>query len=71
MVRVKQLNSSEIKEAKIIEVDNKRIWLVYMNGFKGNEFQVFGYDSDGNSIYYLDDTIPWNVEQKSFKSPYE
>ena len=71
VVRVKQLNSSEIKEAKMIEVDNKRIWLVYMNGFKGNEFQVVGYGSDGDSIYYLNDTIPWNVEQKPFKSPYE
>lgn len=68
VVRVKQRNSSEVKEAKIIEADNKRLWLVYMNGFKGDEFQVVGYDSNDKSIYQLDDTIPWNVEQKPIKS---
>lgn len=70
-VSVKQSNSSELKEAKIIEADNKRIWLVYMNGFKGSEFEVLGFGSDGTYICSLKDTTPWNVEQKPLKSPYE
>lgn len=63
-VSVKQSNSSEMKEAKIIEAGDKRIWFVYMNGFEGNKFEVLGYSSDGSCIYSFEDTIPWNVEQK-------
>lgn len=70
-VNVKQSNNSHVKEAKIIEAGGKRIWLVYMNGFEGTEFEVIGYSNDGSSIYSFKDTIPWNVEQKPLKSPYE
>lgn len=60
-----------MKEAKIIEAGDKRIWLVYMNGFKGNEFEVLGYDNDGTNIYSFEDTTTWNVEQKPLASPYK
>lgn len=70
-VNVKEGNSSEIKEAKIIEAGDKRIWLVYMDGFKGNEFEVLGYSDNGDNIYNFEDTLSWNVEEKPFKSPYK
>lgn len=70
-VIVKQGNSSEMKNAKIIDAGDTRIWLIYMNGFKGTEFEVIGYSSDGTEIYKFTDTIPWNAEQKPVKSPYE
>ena len=70
-VSVKQTNSSEIKDAKIIETDDYRIWLVYMNGFKGTKFEILGYSNDGTEIYKFEDTIPWSAEQKPLKSPYE
>ncbi len=70
-VNVKESKSSEMKEAKIIEAGDKRIWLVYMSGFVGNEFEVLGYSSDGECIYTYEDTIPWKVEQKPGKSPYK
>lgn len=70
-VVVQQNNSSKIKDAKIIEAGNKRIWLVYMEGFKGTEFEVIGYGSDGSYIYSFEDTISWNAEQKPLKSPYK
>lgn len=69
-VSVRQSNGSEVKEAKIIESGDKRIWLVYMSGFEGSEFEVLGYSNDGSCIYSFKDTIPWNVEQKPIKSPY-
>lgn len=70
-VNVKDSNSSEVKEAKIIEAGDKRIWLVYMDGFKGNEFEVLGYSGDGDYIYSFEDTFPWRVEEKPGKSPYK
>lgn len=70
-VAVKQNNSSKIKDAKIIEADNKRIWLVYMKGFTGTEFEIVGYNKNNDSIYTFKDTFSWSVEQKPFKSPYE
>ncbi|WP_291709424.1 hypothetical protein [Clostridium sp.] len=70
-VNVKESNSPEMKEAKIIEAGGKRIWLVYMSGFKGNEFKVLGYDGNGDYIYVFEDTFPWKVEQKPGKSPYK
>lgn len=70
-VNVKQTNSSEIKDAKIIETDDYRIWLVYMNGFKGKKFDILGYTNDGTEVYKFEDTIPWNAEQNPLKSPYE
>ena len=70
-VSVKQTNSSEIKDAKIIETDDYRIWLVYMNGFKGTKLEILGYSNDGTEIYKFEDTIPENTEQIPLKSPYE
>ena len=70
-VSVKQVNSSEVKMAKIIEAGDTRIWLVYMNGFEGSEFEIDGYSRNGTCIYSLKDTTPWEVEQKPIKSPYE
>lgn len=70
-VRVKRNNSTEIKDAKIIETDAYRIWLVYMNGFKGTKFDILGYSNDGTELYKFEDTIPQNAKQKPLKSPYE
>ena len=70
-VNVKENNSSEMKEAKIIEAGDKRIWLVYMDGFKGNEFEVLGYSDNGDNIYNFEDTLLWNVEEEPLKSPYQ
>lgn len=70
-VSVKQTNSSEIKDAKIIETDDYRIWLLYMDGFKGTKFEILGYSNDGTEIYKFEDIIPENADQKPLKSPYE
>lgn len=66
-VSVKRNNSSEIKDAKIIETDDYRIWLVYMDGFKGTKFDILGYSNDGTELYKFEDTIPQNAEQKPLK----
>lgn len=70
-VSVKRNNNSEIKDAKIIETDDYRIWLVYMNGFQGTKFDILGYSNDGSEHYKFEDTIPENAVQKPLKSPYE
>lgn len=70
-VSVKERNSSKIKNAEIINTSNGIIWLIYMDGFKGNEFEIIGYSSNGTELYKFTDTIPWNAEQKALKSPYE
>ena len=63
-VSVKQKNSSEIKDAKIIDTDDYRIWLVYMNGFTGTKFEILGYTNAGTKLYEFEDIIPENAEQK-------
>lgn len=68
---MKQTNNHEIKDAKIIYAGGNRIWLTYMNGFKGAEFEITGYTNAGKEVYKFTDTIPWNVEQKPLKSPYQ
>ena len=70
-VSVKQGDSSEIKDAKIIQAGDKRIWLVHMSGFKGIEFEVLGYNNNGDCIYSFEDTTTWNVEQKPLESQYK
>lgn len=70
-VNVRQSNNSEIKNAKIIDTGDIRIWLIFMEGFKGTAFEIVGYNNSEKEIYKIQDTIPWNVEQKAQKSPYE
>ncbi|MBE6055133.1 MAG: hypothetical protein E7212_14760 [Clostridium sartagoforme] len=70
-MNVKESNSSEVKTAKIIDAGDKRIWLVYMDGFKGNEFEVLGYSDGGDYIYSFEDTFSWNVEKKPVRSSYK
>ncbi|MDU5107347.1 hypothetical protein [Clostridium sp.] len=70
-VNVRQSNNSEIKNAKIIDTGDIRIWLTFMEGFKGTDFEIVGYNNSEKEIYKIQDTIPWNVEQKAQKSPYE
>ncbi|WP_268873152.1 hypothetical protein [Clostridium nigeriense] len=42
-----------------------------MEGFKGTDFEIVGYNNSEKEIYKIQDIIPWNVEQKAQKSPYE
>jgi len=58
-------------QAKIIEAEGKKIWLVYMNMFQGSDFDIVGLSSDGKEIVKIDgDTAPYYADQKPFKSTY-
>ena len=57
-------------EAKIINANGTKIWLVYMNKLEGSEFEIIGLSSDGKEVAKIKDNIsPWYAEQKPFKSP--
>lgn len=70
-VSVKQVDTSELKKAKIIDTKSEKIWLVYMEGFKGQNFEIIGYDKEGKEIYKLEETTSWRVEQEPMESPYK
>ncbi|WP_032123071.1 hypothetical protein [Clostridium amazonitimonense] len=58
-------------EAKIINADDTRIWLVYMNKFQGSTFEIIGISADGEVLTKIEDDIsPYYAEQKPFKSNY-
>ncbi|EQB85848.1 hypothetical protein J2Z44_002287 [Clostridium punense] len=59
-------------QAKIIEAEGKKIWLVYMNRFQGSDFDIVGLSSDGKEIVKIDgDISPYYADQKPFKSTYQ
>lgn len=59
-------------QAKIIEAEGKRIWLVFMNRFQGSDFDIIGLSSDGKEIVKIDgDIAPYYADQKPFKSTYK
>lgn len=59
-------------QAKIIEAEGKRIWLVFMNRFQGSDFDIVGLSSDGKEIVKVDgDISPYYADQKPFKSTYK
>jgi len=59
-------------QAKIINANGMRIWLVYMNKFQGSDFDIIGLSADGKELTKIDGNIsPYYAEQKPFKSPYQ
>lgn len=59
-------------QAKIIEAEGKKIWLVYMNRFQGSDFDIVGLSSDGKEIVKIDgDISPYYADQKPFKNTYQ
>ena len=56
------------KEAKIIDADGERIWLVYMDGFQGSDFDIVALSGEGKEISRVSDDIsPLYAEQKASK----
>jgi hypothetical protein len=56
------------RQAKIIESSGARIWLVYMNGLEGSDFDIKGYSKEGKELVKIDGSIsPLYVEQKPIK----
>jgi len=72
-VKIKEsTNESGWKSVKIIEADNKRIWLLYMNGFTGSTFDIVGVSEDGKDLVNIYDNFsPWTADQKPVRSPYK
>ncbi|MDF2587893.1 MAG: hypothetical protein K0S41_1734 [Anaerocolumna sp.] len=67
-IRIVEKKSGAQKQAKIIETNGTRLWLVYMNSFKGSEFDITGYSSDDKELVKIDGNIaPLYVEQKPYK----
>ena len=59
-------------QAKIINANGTRIWLVYMNKFEGSDFNIIGISADGKELTKIDGNIsPYYAEQKPFNSPYK
>jgi hypothetical protein len=55
-------------EAKIINANGTRIWLVYMNKFEGSDFDIIGLSAEGKELAKIDgDISPYYAEQKPFK----
>lgn len=56
------------REAKIINANGTRIWLVYMNKFEGSDFNIIGLSADGKELAKIDgDISPYYAEQKPLK----
>jgi hypothetical protein len=56
------------KQAKIIESNGTRIWLVYMNPFKGSDFDITGYSRENKELVKIDGNIaPFYADQKPVK----
>ncbi|MDF2883558.1 MAG: hypothetical protein K0R54_4115 [Clostridiaceae bacterium] len=56
------------REAKIINANDKRLWLVYMNKLEGSDFDIIGLSADGKELTKIDgDISPYSAEQKPFK----
>ncbi|QGU96333.1 hypothetical protein GOM49_15625 [Clostridium bovifaecis] len=67
-VRIIEKKRGVERQAKIIESKGTRIWLVYMNGLEGSEFDILGYSKDGKKTVKIDgDISPLYVEQKPLK----
>lgn len=56
-------------EAKIIDANDARIYLVYMNKFEGSDFEIIGISAEGKELTKIDDNISlYYAEQKAFKA---
>jgi hypothetical protein len=54
-------------QAKIINANGSRIWLIYMNKFQGSDFDIIGISADGKELTKIDgDISPYYAEQKPF-----
>jgi hypothetical protein len=55
-------------EAKIINANGTRIWLIYMNQFEGSDFDIIGLSKDNKELVKIDGNIsPYYAEQKPFE----
>lgn len=67
-IRIVEKKRGVVRQAKIIESKDARIWLVYMNGLEGSDFDITGYSKDGKELVKIDGNIaPFYVEQKPLK----
>ncbi|WP_426351324.1 hypothetical protein ACPWSR_08865 [Alloiococcus sp. CFN-8] len=67
-VKVVEKKRNIEKEAKIIDADGERIWLIYMEGFRGSQFDIVTLSREGKEIKRVtDDISPLYVEQKASK----
>jgi hypothetical protein len=67
-IRIVEKKRGVERQAKIIESNGTRIWLVYMNRLEGSNFDIIGYSKDGKELVKIDGNIsPFYVEQKPFK----
>jgi len=71
-VRVVEKERDFKGDAKIIEANGKRLWLMHMIHFQGSKFTIIGLSADGKELARIEDDIaPFYAEQKPFKSPYQ
>lgn len=55
-------------KAKIIDANGKRIWIIYMDGFQGSDFDIIGLSKSGEELTKISsDIYPHYVEQKPLK----
>jgi len=67
-IRIVEKKREIERQAKIIESNGTRIWLVYMNGLEGSDFDITCYSKDNKEIVTIDGNIsPYYVEQEPFK----
>lgn len=50
-VAIKGVDNSFSKEANIVEINNKKLWFIYMDDFNGKTIEVLGYNSGDESVY--------------------
>ncbi|MDF2547163.1 MAG: hypothetical protein K0R93_2061 [Anaerosolibacter sp.] len=55
-------------EAKILNIDDMRLWLVYMKKFQGSDFSIIGTSADGKELTKINGNIsPYYAEQGPFR----
>ncbi|MGL4737080.1 MAG: hypothetical protein ACRCW2_06440 [Cellulosilyticaceae bacterium] len=50
-------NGVVTRGAKIIEAEGERLWIAFMDGLKGIDFEVVGYSEDGREITRISDNL--------------
>ena len=67
-VKIIEKKRNADSQAKIIDANGTRLWLVYMNKFVGSDFDILGVAADGKELVKIDGGIsPYYAEQKPFK----
>ena len=54
-------NCNVYKEAKIIDTGEIRIWLVYMEGLKGSQFDVVGLSKDEKELTRVSEVVVYSI----------